>query len=66
MEKIMFSIRLAGAEVRDIPHPAKHRRLKRRRALAEGAVLGLPATGQAAARFLAVTVTLYFNTILNA
>lgn len=37
-----------------------------RPARAEGAVLGLPATGQAAAHFLAVTVTLYFNIILNA
>lgn len=66
MEKIMFSIRLAGAEVRDIPHPAKQRRLKRRLAGRGAAVRGRPAAGQAAAGPPWSLGLSFFSTVLHA
>ena len=61
----MFSIRPARAEVLDIPHPAKHRRLKRR---LPGRGAGLVHRPQAscAARFSVVPVTVLFSAVLNA
>ena len=49
MEKIMFSIRLARAEVWDIPHPAKHRRLKCRPAGRGAGLVCRPQARRAAA-----------------
>lgn len=56
----MFSIRLVRAEVWNIPHPTKHRHLKRRPA-GRGCRAGLPAIGQPAAWLSAVPVSLVFQ-----